>query len=96
MTSKVYVGDLGTVVTLDCGTNVSAATVRRILYTKPTGVTGAWTATASGTDSIAYTTAGVTSDWDVAGTWLLQAEVTTAGGKWLGETVELRVYAAMR
>jgi hypothetical protein len=93
--SKTYVGDTGTVLTLDCGTSVSTATVRRILYTKPSGVTGAWTAAASGTDSIAYTTTAA-SDLDVAGIWLLQAEVTTAGGKWLGETVELQVYAAMR
>ena len=93
--SKTYVGDTGTVITLDCGTSVATATVRKINYTKPSGVTGSWTAAASGTDAIAYTTT-TAADLDLAGIWKLQAEITTSGGKWLGEMVELTVYAAMR
>ena len=39
MATKVYVGDAGTVLTLDCGQDISAATARAILVRKPDGTT---------------------------------------------------------
>ncbi len=92
--SKVYIGDTGTVISLDCGQDVSAATARSIEARKPGGTVVTWTAVADGTNGIKYTTLADTLDQ--AGTWLLQAVVTLASGKWRGETAELVVYPAWK
>ncbi len=92
MATKVYVGDTGTVITLDCGQDISSATARAILVRKPDGTTTSWTATVSGTDSISYTTLAGTFDQD--GVWKLQALVTLPSGVRKGETANLPVYAA--
>lgn len=94
MTTKTYVGDTGTVITLDCGQDISAATARSIAVKKPDGTTTSWAASASGTDSIRFTT--LADSLDQTGTWLLQAEVSLGGGTWRGETAQLEVYAAFR
>lgn len=90
--SKVYVGDTGTVIVLDCGQDVSAASARSIEYRKPDGTTGSWAASASGTNAIQFTTLAGTLDQ--AGRWRLQAKVTLPSGVWLGETADLMVYPA--
>jgi hypothetical protein len=87
--SKVYVGDIGTEIILDCGSDISAATVRKIKAKKPNGSTVEWTASASGTNGIKYAT--LTGDLSMAGVWYLQAYVETAAWKGLGETFELVV-----
>jgi len=94
MTTKTYVGDTGTVITLDCGTDISAATARSIAVQRPDGTTTTWAASASGTDSIAFTTLAGSLDQD--GTWLLQAVVSIGGGTYRGETAQLVVYATFR
>lgn len=91
MTTKVYVGDTGTVITLDCGADISAASARSIAVRKPDDTTTSWAAVASGTDSIAYTTLADTLDQN--GVWKLQAVVTLPTGVWRGETALLHVYA---
>lgn len=92
MTTKTYVGDTGTVITLDCGTDISGASALVIKVRKPDRTTTTWTATASGTDSMTFTTLAGTLDQ--AGTWRLQAMVTLPSGQWLGETAELEVHKA--
>jgi hypothetical protein len=92
MAQKIYVGDTGTVITLDCGQDISSATVRTIEVRKPDGTTASWTAAASGTDSITYTTQAGTLDQH--GEWVLQAKVTLPTGVWLGASVAVTVYRA--
>lgn len=91
MTTKSYVGDTGTVITLDCGTDISTASARSIAVRKPDLTTTSWAADASGTDSVAFTTLADTLDQP--GVWRLQAVVTLGSGTWRGETVLLQVYA---
>jgi hypothetical protein len=93
MTGKVYVGDIGTQIVLDCGQDISAATARSIEIKKPNGRTVSWPATASGTNAITCTTGG-SNLLDVSGAWQLQAKVTLPSGTWRGETVALNVYAS--
>jgi hypothetical protein len=88
--SKTYVGDTGTLITLDCGVDVSAATGRSILARKPDGTQVTWTAQASGTNSIAFAT--LVGSLDQAGKWRLQAQVVMPSGTWKGETAVLTVY----
>lgn len=90
MTQKIYTGDTGTVITLDAGQNITAATALAIEVRKPNGAVATWTATASGTDSLTYTSLADT--FDQAGTWHLQAAVTLPSGEWLGATVQVQVY----
>ncbi|HQR20743.1 MAG TPA: hypothetical protein PKV98_07745 [Burkholderiaceae bacterium] len=94
MATKVYTGDTGTVITLDCGQDISAATARAILVRKPDGTTTSWTASASGTDAIAYTTLAGTLDQD--GIWKLQSYITLPSGARKGETANLAVYSAFQ
>jgi hypothetical protein len=92
MTTKSYVGDTGTRITLDCGTDISTSSARTIEVRKPDGSTASWTATLSGTTGVYYDTAADTLD--MPGTWRLQARVTIGSGVWRGETVLLQVYPA--
>jgi hypothetical protein len=78
-------------IVLDCGENISAATVRTIEARKPNGTAVQWPAVASGTDSVAYTSQAGT--FDQPGEWQLQALVTLPTGQWRGATVPLQVYA---
>ena len=88
---KVYVGNVGTNIDLDTEVDITSSTSLKILALKPDGTTEvSWTASRDGTSVVRYTTQA--GDLDVEGTWRLQAEVTTASGKWLGNTVTLRVY----
>ena len=90
--SKVYVGDKGTEIILECGSDISAATVRKIKAKKPDGTTVDWTAVASGTTAVKYTT--LTGDLSMAGNWQLQAYVETPTWRGLGETFTLNVRPA--
>lgn len=89
--SKVYTGDTGTVITLDCGQDISAASARSIEVRKPDGTSATWSAAASGSNSIAFTTLAGTLD--MPGRWRLQARVTLPSGQWRGETAVLDVYS---
>jgi hypothetical protein len=102
MSTKTYVGDIGTVISLRVlddvaladGLAVSAATTREILVQKPDGTTLIWTGTPDGADSLSYTTDS--DDLDAAGTWRFQGRLVFASGTWKGETAKLRVYDAFR
>lgn len=86
--NRVYLGDIGTVITLDCESDISAATVRKILVRKPDGSEIEWTASQVGT-SLIYTIA--LGDLDQSGEWSMQAYVETPAGKWRGETYRITV-----
>ena len=84
---KHYVGEVGTALILDTGVALATATALKIKYQKPTGVTGEWTGTISGTTSIRYLL--TTNDIDVAGRWQFQAYATFSSGGFYGETVDI-------
>jgi hypothetical protein len=88
--TKVYVGDVGTQIVLDCGAVVTSSTARSIEARKPDGTTVSWDAAVEGANSIKVTTSSGTLN--VPGTWRLQAKVTMPSGIWLGETVTLQVH----
>lgn len=89
--SKVYVGDTGTAIVLNCGQDISAATERTIEAKKPDGTTVSWVAVAEGVTSIKFIT--LANSLDQSGDWKLQARVVTSTGVWRGETVTLTVHA---
>jgi hypothetical protein len=69
---------------LDTEIDLTGATLPKILYTKPTGVNGFWTATIQGTELVHTTNA---TDIDIPGTWRLQSFVTKNGGSEFGAIV---------
>ena len=89
-TEKIYVGDIGTAISLDCKQDVTAATVRSIEAKRPDESTVSWTAIADGTARIRFVT--LAGSLDMPGKWKLQAKVTLPSGTWRGRTVSMTVY----
>lgn len=89
MAQEVYIGDEGTTFVLDCGQDISDATVRKIKVRKPDGTEVDWTATASGSNAIQYSTGS--TDLNLAGKWKLQAYIEMPGWKGLGNTCVIDV-----
>ena len=88
--SKIYVGDVGTEIILDCGVDLTTATSVAIKVKKPsTTQSVTWAATVLSPNSIRYITS--TGDINVSGLYKLQAIVSMPGWSGAGETVELYV-----
>ena len=86
--AKIHVGDKGLKIILNVSTDITAATSQKILYKKPNGDTGNWTAVKeSNNTSISYTTPATTTI-DVAGTWEFQSYVVTPSWELYGDMVE--------
>lgn len=81
-----YVGDSYTQISLDTGISLTGATVTRILYKKPNGIKGFWTATVLGT-SLQYQLQN--GDIDQHGIWEIQAYVVIAGKSAYGNKSEI-------
>lgn len=90
--SKTYIYDTGTVITLDCGCDVSASSVTTINVQKPDATSTTWAAglSTASTEYITYTVSS--ADLVTAGRYMLQAYIETASWKGRGETAELWVY----
>jgi hypothetical protein len=88
MIPYVFKNDIGTVIQVDVGSDVTGATTSRIKFIKPDGTSGYWNATIS-TQYLRYTT--VEDDLDQVGEWDAQAYVELAAGKWHGEVTRFKV-----
>ena len=90
--SKVYKNDIGTKIILDAGCNISAATVLKILYSKPgkTRAEGEWEAEAEGTNSAKYFTKE--GDLNAVGKWNIQLYIESPTWTGFGEIVVFEVY----
>jgi hypothetical protein len=92
MSDKVYVGDVGTEIIVDCGQAITGATGTTLEVEKPDGTEKSWTATIYGTNYLKYTIQ--TDDLDIAGVYKVQSKLTLGGWTGKGETDKFRVYAA--
>lgn len=92
--TAIFVGDVGTEFILDCGVDISTATVRKIIVRKPvTGQRVEWNAVAEGTNSIKYVT--VDGDISAAGIMTVQAYIEMPTWKGYGNKVNVTVVAAI-
>ena len=92
---KSYIGDIGTEIIVDVGTDITDATDHKMLIRKPDGTEEEWTPTSIfNVKYLTYTTAD--GDFDQAGMYRLQAWVETPDGEWKGETAQFRVYDDFR
>lgn len=88
--SKTYVGDVGTALIVDCGTDISDATVHVIKVTFPDGTEKEWQAEIHEINYLKYIL--TEEDTRQRGTYTAQAYVETPDGKWYGETFKRYVY----
>lgn len=89
--TKIYQEDIGTIIELDCGVDISSATAFQIRVKKPSGEELALAGSLYATTKVRHTmTAGIL---DEVGTWLLQAYVEMPTWQGLGEVAKLKVYA---
>jgi len=94
MADKIYSGDIGTLFRINCGVDISDATVTEIRIQKPDKTTVTWAATLDGTNYIVHTT--VLADLQDVGTYKGQAYVVTPAGTWRGETFSFKVYDSFK
>lgn len=91
---KPYVGDIGTLIEVETGVDLSVVATLEIRVVKPNGTTDEWTATkSSSNDSIAQYTI-IADDFNVAGTWTGQIYVSfDADNTWFGRTFSFELFA---
>lgn len=81
MASQIIAGTSGFTITLTTGLDTTSASARRIYWRTPRGAEGYWTATASGTTGIVYTTTAGDIPANSYGTWSMQAYVDFGSGR---------------
>ncbi len=96
MGNKVYVGDVGTAIVVDCGYDISEATDTSLKVRLPDGTSVTWAAEIHAIDGetryLRYVTKA--GDFQAAGNYRLQASLTLNGWSGLGETASFTVYSA--
>jgi hypothetical protein len=90
MTDRHYVGNIGTEILVNCGSEITGATNLKLKVKKPDGTEVEWTAAIDGTDHLKYTT--LAADFSVAGTYFLQASLTLGGWSGLGKTAQFEIH----
>jgi hypothetical protein len=91
MANKIFKGDIGTLIIVDLGTDVSTATTMEFHMVKPSGAKRIETLTAGDTNYEAEFTASSNS-WTEVGTYTCQAYVEFGTDQYWGEIVKLQVY----
>jgi len=87
-----YVGEIGTDIIVDIGTDITGATPTVLKVQKPDGTTVEWTASIYNSNYLKYTT--ISGDFDQSGTYVVQASLTLTGWTGLGDVATFEVYSA--
>jgi hypothetical protein len=93
--TKHYVGDIGTIIQVDVGSDISTSTLRKFLVRKPSNEYVEWTASVGDPTQGVYKTLMYivqAGDWDEAGTYALQAYVEMPGWQGRGVTAKFKIY----
>lgn len=88
---KYYVGDIGTLVLVDIGTDITLATECAIYVKKPNGTRVTWVASISGEEEIQYIIQD--GDWDLPGIYTIQSYIVTPSWSGRGTTATFTVYS---
>lgn len=88
--AKIYKGDIGTVIIVDTGVDLTTATKCALKIKKPDKTTTEWVGEQSDTTKIKYTI--IEGDLDQAGKYRVQSYVEFADWEGSGETTYFRVY----
>jgi hypothetical protein len=85
----IHVNDTGTLIQFDVGLDLTHATVKEVLFKKPDGTTGSWTASLVGPMILGYITQ--IGDIDQSGIWTIQPKVSIPDWSGTGDEVNLTV-----
>lgn len=88
--SRHYIGEIGTVITVDCGEDISAATNTKFKVKKPDGTEIEWSASIYNTNYLQYTT--INSDLNQYGEYIIQSSLTISGWTGLGDADSFIIY----
>jgi hypothetical protein len=88
--SKMYVGDIGTIIILDVGITVASATSYSFKVIKPSGVIQDWTCTVNSTTSFKYATQN--GSLNESGIYHIQAYATYPDWNGRSDTISFEVY----
>ena len=83
-----FVGQSNLTISLETGLDLTAATNPKILFTRPNGSTGSWTATKN-VQALTYNLQN--GDIDQPGTWKFQGYCELAGRKAFGDVAKIEV-----
>jgi hypothetical protein len=93
--SDLFKGQKLLTIRLDCVTDISSATVMKILYKKPDGTFGEWIATRDGvTNKIQYSVSN--GEIDQAGEWVFQSYVEIGTLPGYGSKVSQRFLTVLK
>jgi len=89
--SKIYVGDVGTVILVNMGEDISGATTTNLIVLKPGDSTEyTWSGSVYNDNYLKYTT--LSGNISVEGEYKLQPYIVLSTWSGKGETVTIRVY----
>lgn len=88
--AKHYVGEYGTLITVNCVSTIVTASPVALIVRKPDHTRAVWTPTITSGSTLGYTT--VSGDFNLVGRYSLQASLTVGGWAGKGETAEFDVY----
>ena len=90
MANKSYVGDIGTVIEVNMGDDISAADLVELHVKKPDGSLDEWTGTIYNSNYIKYTI--IEGDFSVAGVYTINPYLEFAAWQGSGEPVTIYIY----
>jgi len=91
MSSRIYVGDIGTELSINCYSDIAAATVSDLIVQKPNKEVVRWTGSVTNTSYVSYTLQA--GDVSLKGIYKAQAYIEIDGWSGLGKTFTFTVYA---
>lgn len=89
--SKHYINETGTVITVDCGEDITSATNTKLKVQKPDGTKVEWTTTIYDSNYLRYTTQS--NDLDQSGEYIVQSSLTLSGWTGLGDSDSFEIYS---
>jgi len=90
MADKTYVDNIGTVIDIDMGQDISGASTTDLYVKKPDGTEDIWTGIIYESNYIRYVI--VADDLNEAGTYYIQPYLVMSGWSGYGKTVSFKVY----
>ena len=87
---KNYVGDIGTDIILNAGSDISLSTTSNILVEKTDGTEEIWVGSVYNSNYVKFTT--VEGSLDQAGIYSMNVYVIMASGTFTGETFKRRIF----
>jgi hypothetical protein len=97
---KYYVGDVGTEIIVEVGSEIDAATVMQLLIKKPSGVEVTWDCEIGPVDAYGkFTTIMYVvkpGDWDEPGWWIVQSYIEMPGWQGKGDSAKFELKSSFK